>query len=399
MYKGARAYAYCAVLWGDSAGYALGALVLGARLRELGAKSGRVSPDLVLLYTNDVPLNYRMLLSKIWTLKRVAYIHGVAALYHEKGGRFDGVFTKLNAWNLKYAKVLLLDLDTIPLQSLEGLFELQTPAAMVRGNIDWPHGMKVDGHFMFRTEDDPKWPWEQGGGINAGVILLKPCSETFHQMISEVTSEVHPAHVPGSGPEQDYLSRFFAVSCTPWHGIGVAYNFQLHHVPYALGYVRRWRQFLAGSSEEIRKAAEVDWLPARLRLSAEDIQNIHFSGEVKIWDMVLETLDVCRDPSSSEEAHARWTNKEEFINHLLRSCCDDYGQWEEGVVLAEDASQDVADLVEEVYSRLQHVARLAVATWSDCADRLLERTPRLLDELRYPKPVGDSVGSIVRGGG
>ena len=68
-------------------------------------------------------------------------------------------------------------------------------------------------------------------------------------------------------------------------------------------------------------------------------------------------------------------------------------------MLAEDASQDVADLVEEVYSRLQHVARLAVATWSDGADRLLERTPRLLDELRYPKPVGDSVRSIVRGGG
>ena len=84
VYKGARAYAYCAVLWGASAGYALGALVLGARLRELGAKSGRVSPDLVLLYTNDVPLNYRMLLSKIWTLKRVAYIHGVAALYHQR---------------------------------------------------------------------------------------------------------------------------------------------------------------------------------------------------------------------------------------------------------------------------------------------------------------------------
>ena len=70
VYKRARAYAYCAVLWGDSAGYALGALVLGARLRELGAKSGRVSPDLVLLYTNDVPLNYRMLLSERWTLKR-----------------------------------------------------------------------------------------------------------------------------------------------------------------------------------------------------------------------------------------------------------------------------------------------------------------------------------------
>ena len=304
MYKGARAYAYCAVLWGASAGCALGALVLGARLRELGAKSGRVSPDLVLLYTNDVPLNYRMLLSKIWTLKRVAYIHGVAALYHQKGGRFDGVFTKLNAWNLvKYAKVLLLDLDTIPLQSLEGLFELQTPAAMVRGNIDWPHGMKVDGHFMFRTEDDPKWPWEQGGGINAGVILLEPCSKTFHQMISEVTSEVHPAHVPAGGPEQDYLSRFFAVSCTPWHSIGVPYNFQLHHVPYALNAVLRWREFMAQSGEDIPDTAEVEWLPARLRLSAEDIQNVHFSGEVKIWNVLLDTVGVTHR-LSLEHAHA-----------------------------------------------------------------------------------------------
>ena len=67
--------------------------------------------------------------------------------------------------------------------------------------------------------------------------------------------------------------------------------------------------------------------------------------------------------------------------------------------MAKDASQDVADLVEEVYLRLQHVARHAVATWCGCADRLLALTPRLLDELRSPKPVGDSVGSIVRGGG
>ena len=229
--------------------------------------------------------------------------------------------------------------------------------------------MKVDGHFMFRTEDDPKWPWEQGGGINAGVILLKPCSKTFHQMISEVTSEVHPAHVPGSGPEQDYLSRFFAVSCTPWHSIGVPYNFQLHHVPYALDDVRRWRQFMAESGEDTVEAAEVEWLPARLRLSTEEIRNVHFSGVVKIWDMLLETSGVSPDG---------------FTDHLLRSCCEDYGQWEEGAVLAEDASQDVADLVEGVYSRLQHVARLAVATWRGCADQLLARTPRLLDELLCP---------------
>ena len=39
--------------------------------------------------------------------------------------------------------------------------------------------------------------------------------ETPTQMVSEVTSEVHPEHVPGCGPEQDYLSRFFAMSNQP----------------------------------------------------------------------------------------------------------------------------------------------------------------------------------------
>ena len=142
----------------------------------------------MLLYTDDVPLNYRRLLRKQWKLQRVADIDGVPALCHRKGGCFDRVFTKLHAWNLvKYAKVLLLDLDTIPLRSLDDLFDLQTPAAMVRGNSDWPHGSQVDGRFMWRPEDDVYSPWGFLGGINAGVILLKPSSKTFQQMFSEVT--------------------------------------------------------------------------------------------------------------------------------------------------------------------------------------------------------------------
>ena len=386
MYKGARAYAYCAVLWGASAGYALGAVVLGARLRELGVKSGRVSLDLVLLYTNDVPLNYRMLLSKQWALKRVAYIDGVAALYHQKGGCFDGVFTKLHAWNLdRYAKVLLLDLDTIPLQSLADLFDLQTPAAMVRGNSDWPHGTQVAFRFIWRSEDDGYSPWGSIGGINAGVILLKPCSETFQQMVSEVTAVVHPAHVPGSGPEQDYLSRFFATSGTPWHSIGQEYNYQLHHVPFALEAVLHWRKFLAQSDKVTAETAEVDWLPARLRLAAKDIRNVHFSGDVKIWHVLLDTLDAT-NRLSLEHTRASWSNNDAFTDHLLRSCCEGYKQWKMGKVLAEDASQDVARLVDEVYFQLEHVARLAVVTWRSCADGLLARTPFLLEELLRPKP-------------
>ena len=64
--------AYCAAIWGAGAGYSLGALVLGARLRELDANSGRVSPDLVLLHTDDVPLEYLKLLATQWELREVA---------------------------------------------------------------------------------------------------------------------------------------------------------------------------------------------------------------------------------------------------------------------------------------------------------------------------------------
>ena len=56
-------------------------------------------------------------------------------------------------------------------------------------------------------------------GINAGVILLRPCETTRAHIRCEVTSELHPKHIAGAGPEQEYLSRYFASS--PWHAVNV----------------------------------------------------------------------------------------------------------------------------------------------------------------------------------
>ena len=183
-------------------------------------------------------------------------------------------------------------------------------------------------------------------------------------------------------------------------------------MPFALDAVLRWRKFLAQSDKVTAETAEVDWLPARLRLAAQDIRNVHFSGDVKIWHVLLDTLDAT-NRLSLEHTRASWSNNDAFTDHLLRSCCEDYKQWKMGKVLAEDASQDVARLVDEVYFHLEHVARLAVDTWCRCADGLLERTPFLLEELLCPKPsatasVREGVRSVgdwrrlvaaVRGGG
>ena len=140
-------FAFAACLWGANAGYAFGALVLGARLRE-------VSPTIkrVLLHTDDVPSNYLEAFAHdgLWDLHSVNYIDGVEDLYVSKGSVFDGVFTKLSVWKLcEYDKVLLLDLDIMPCKSLDELFELRCPAALIRGQSDKSHGQKIDGKHFF----------------------------------------------------------------------------------------------------------------------------------------------------------------------------------------------------------------------------------------------------------
>ena len=213
--------AYCAAIWGANAGYALGACVLGARLQELSESGGgdgegseprgALPPQRVLLHTDDVPPNFLQVLGKVWTLRQVDYIDGVESLYSCKGTAHDGVFTKLAAWGLTgYDRVLLLDIDIVILRDPLELFDLEPPAALVRGNSDQVHGSAISGRRWFLGEDDHPYPWHQGGGINAGVILLQPCEDTLARMIAEVTCEEHPEHMSGNGPEQDYFTRFFA---------------------------------------------------------------------------------------------------------------------------------------------------------------------------------------------
>ena len=90
-------HAFVTALWGANAGYALGALALGIRLRELSPHIKRV-----IIHTDDVPSNYLDAFKKdnLWQLRKVDYIDGVSDLYVSKGNVFDGVFTKLAAWTL-----------------------------------------------------------------------------------------------------------------------------------------------------------------------------------------------------------------------------------------------------------------------------------------------------------
>ena len=130
------------------------------------ATSQLCSYDRVLIHTDDVPSNYLEAFGKndLWQLRKVQYIDGVSDLYIRKGNIFDGVFTKLAVWTLDdYAKVILLDLDVIPLKPLDNLFELPCPAAMVRGQGEFNHGDKVDGDRFFGAENYHDYMGAVGG--------------------------------------------------------------------------------------------------------------------------------------------------------------------------------------------------------------------------------------------
>jgi hypothetical protein len=214
-------YAYVAALWGSGMGFVLGALVLGFALKRTGTKH-----DLVLLHTN-LPERICAWLGRIWQLKQVDYIDASSSMfgYGKDGCRFGGVFTKLHALSLtEYDKVLMLDLDLAIIDCPDELFKLEAPAALRRGPHHHEHGKPIDGRCWFGSSE---YGWLQFGGINAGVMLLKPNWYVFERALRDVKSDVHPEHIPGGGPEQDYLSRLFA-HC--WHHISVTWNWQLHQM-------------------------------------------------------------------------------------------------------------------------------------------------------------------------
>jgi len=165
------------------------------------------------------------------------------------------------------------DIDTLAIKNMDKLFDLQAPAANGRGPQDmYKHGDPIEGSHFFRGSlVGNRRSWGQCWGINAGVMLMEPSEAELQQMLSEVLDPEHPSHVKGNGPEQDYLSRYWA-SC--WTHISVEYNFQLHQMYHVLhgrqdARPRLMRHFLHDPN-------------------STDIHLIHYSGSLKPWERYLD---------------------------------------------------------------------------------------------------------------
>lgn len=220
--------------------------------------------------------------------------------------RFDKVFTKLRVLGLtQYEKVLMMDIDLVVLSNIDNLFRLSAPAALRRGMNDgrWQlsTGDPIDGKPFFggRDASAPKWSWGQGTGINAGVMLLQPDEEVLANMLLEISEPNHPSHARGNGPEQDYLSRYWADS---WSYIGVEYNFQLHQMFFALH--PKW----ASNAER-----------AEFFQSPEKIKVVHFSGvpAAKPWHRVLDSKFSSYWPDRGRDDEYTRLFADEFLGHWL----------------------------------------------------------------------------------
>ena len=234
-----------------NAGYALGALVLGIRLRELSPQIDRV-----IVHTDDVPSNY---LDAFEEGQSVAAAEGWWYWW-----RFRSLHKQRKYFRWCLHKARCVDIAGILPRSccwtsISSHWSLWTSSLDCLALQQWFVVME-------KTFMDRKWmavgflppkitrttQWGQSGGINAGVILLQPDHYLFQQMLSEVSSKNHPCHVAGSGPEQDYLSRFFAARKeSPWHHISVAWNYQLHQSLFAIERVLEWTAFMREVEETL----------------------------------------------------------------------------------------------------------------------------------------------------
>lgn len=299
-----RRYAYVITLWGSSADYLIGAMVLGHSLRKTGSKHDRVC-----LHTADVPEGFLKLLSGIWDCRLMEHVSACTdklSFQDDQPHRFDKVFTKLRVLGLtQYEKVLMMDIDLVVLSNIDNLFQLQAPAALRRGMNDgrWQlnTGDPIDGKPFFGGRDPsaPKWSWGQGTGINAGVMLLQPDEEVLANMLLEINEPNHPSHARGNGPEQDYLSRYWA-DC--WSYIGVEYNFQLHQMFFTLH--PKW----ASNAER-----------AEFFRSPEKIKVVHFSGvpAAKPWHRVLDEKFASYWPDRGRDDDYTRLFADEFLGHWL----------------------------------------------------------------------------------
>ena len=367
--------AFAAVLWGDNSEHIVNALVLGFSLRQ-----SKTQWDCVLLATEDVLDNaISSLLYMYWDVRIIKEVTVPRHFVSGADPRFSRVFNKLRAWELKYAKVCLLDTDILIAGDVDELLRLPSPTALYTG----------------RELPQPGQVQREERNINAGVIIMEPHAKGgFPAMMKNLRKNAAQGTTYGTAPEQKFLSRYLA----PWcESLDWKYNFQLHQLLITAR--NRWQ------SEDV----------TRMRMNLEAIRVFHYSTKFKPSTLLCDpTCSIHKYKKHLKEYLAKWkcTRQETrtFIENAFGKWFDKASEmWEELLDLIADTPSVPADHSCRLcgapginYSQRQHAwaecrqpdVQKAISQWrqkvsgSDRGIKMLSLYPRStmskLEEISYP---------------
>jgi hypothetical protein len=206
--------AYVTMLTGGDS-YVPGGEVLGRSLRASGTREAMIA-----MVTADVSKVARRALEKQgWSVRDIASLPSKGN-GHPLFPRFDHVFAKLRAWQLTdFAKVVLLDADTLVLQNVDDLFDRPSIAAA-------PDFLMPD-------------------RFNSGVVVLEPDEAVFKRMLHTLDGAESY-----DGGDQGFLNHFY-----PWYAMPVE-----HRLPVGYNLFHFIFQFIEGHASlraSLKKEAKI----------------------------------------------------------------------------------------------------------------------------------------------
>ena len=215
-------YAYVCLYFGNSVEVLIGLMVVGWAVKV----RFQTKHDVLLMHTSDVPPEYLSILAiyfELWLVKDISLPHLVTP---ESRPQLQRLFAKLHMLRLvKFKKVLFIDGDVLIRAPLDEIFDVDTPAALpvgFNGFLRFEHGehLSMD-HFLHHPDDD-----ELQIRMNAGIMLLAPCEETFTALLVAARNRC----VHSRCPEEELLTWYFARSSgkSQWHALDVMWNLEIH---------------------------------------------------------------------------------------------------------------------------------------------------------------------------
>ena len=338
-------YAFATVIFGDDGRFFLEAAVMGASLKA------RTKMDMVCLHTDEVPEVWRQGLASIgWLLQEVQHIEYSPKVY-KKTGRFHQVFTKLQVVGLSnYSKVVMLDSDLlIRSADIDEIFTRDAPAAVRRHSSGDYVDFEPVGDEMFFVQG------KQIGGINAGFVLLNASLKDLKKMQLQLKNALVPGRLPFThGPEQDYLTRYYAGE--EWKTLGIQWNFQLHQIAYC-------------TRPKHSKCV-------RLTMGLDEIKVVHFSGERSLAEWCL-------------GGYSSQTSFEDFVNDFIVEKM--LILMRKDILIGKGSEQRQSVVAE----RLKDVSCRAAAEWKQQLDSLLTSNSSLRDAIK--KSVNQKQGAQLAG--